>query len=73
MKNSLISQDAAEWASAALVFVCGASAGHYAQQGMSMTQWAGAVVAVLGSITVAVAVRVWPAKAAAQTAERDRS
>lgn len=73
MKNSVISQEAAEWASAALVFVCGAAAGHYAQQGMSMTQWAGAVVAVLGSITVAVAIRVWPSKAVSQDAGRDRS
>lgn len=69
MKN-LFTQDAAEWASAALVFVCGASAGHFAQYGMSMTQWAGAVVAVLGSITVAVAIRVWPEKAA-RDPERD--
>ncbi|MFN3524220.1 MAG: hypothetical protein ACK4YQ_18390 [Phenylobacterium sp.] len=71
MKKSMMSQEAAEWASAALVFVCGATAGHYAQAGMNMTQWAGAVVAVLGSITVAVAVRVWPEKTASQKAERD--
>ncbi|WP_374572674.1 hypothetical protein [Phenylobacterium sp.] len=70
MKN-LLSQDAAEWASATLVFVCGASAGHFAQQGMSLTQWAGALAAVLGSITVAVAVRVWPAEARTQDANRD--
>jgi hypothetical protein len=71
MKKSLISQDAAELASAALVFICGATAGHFAQEGMTMTQWAGAVVAVLGSITVAVAVRVWPDGATAADAERD--
>jgi hypothetical protein len=33
--------------------------------GMTPVQWAGAATAVLGSVTVAVAVRVWtPAKAA---------
>jgi hypothetical protein len=53
-----------EYASAGLVFVCGALAGHYAADGMSAIQWAGALTAVLGSVTVAVAVRVWtsPAK-----------
>ncbi len=50
-----------EYASAGLVFVCGALAGHYAAEGMSLVQWAGAATAVLGSVTVAVAVRVWPA------------
>jgi hypothetical protein len=61
MLKGLISQVGAERASAALVFFSGLSAGHFAQQGMSQLQWAGAVVAVLGSVTVAVAVRVWPA------------
>lgn len=57
-----------EYASAGLVFVCGALAGHYAAEGMSAIQWAGALTAVLGSVTVAVAVRVWasPAKAERQ-------
>lgn len=65
-------QTAAEWGSAALVFVCGATAGHYAQDGMSLVQAAGAVVAILGSVTVAVAVRVWPdTDTATQNAERD--
>ena len=31
-----------------------------------MLQWAGAATAVLGSVTVAVAIRVWPAKATAK-------
>ena len=58
------SKDFAEWGSAALVFASGAMAGHYASLGMTPLQWAGAATAVLGSVTVAVVVRVWPAKAA---------
>jgi len=56
-----------EYASAGLVFMCGGLAGHYAADGMTLIQWAGAVTAVMGSITVAVAVRVWtPSKAERQ-------
>lgn len=62
MLKLLTSKDSAEWSSAFLVFACGAAAGHYAQLGMNAVQWAGAAAAVLGSITVAVAVRVWPEK-----------
>ncbi|MFZ5718659.1 MAG: hypothetical protein ACOY5Y_04250 [Pseudomonadota bacterium] len=40
--------------------------GHYAAVGMNAVQWAGAAVAVLGSVTVAVAVRVWPAPTGAE-------
>lgn len=66
------SKEAAEWGSAIMVFASGAMAGHYASLGMTPVQWAGAVVAVLGSVTVAVVVRVWPAKAGAATpAQRD--
>ena len=61
MLNRLFSQFGAEWGSAVMVFVVSAVAGHYAAEGMNMIQWAGAVAAVLGSVTVAVAVRVWPA------------
>ena len=42
---------------------------------MSAVQWAGAACAVLGSVTLAVAIRVWPApqKAKAKpSAERQR-
>jgi hypothetical protein len=62
-----------EWSSAALVAACGALAGHYASLGMTPVQWAGAATAVLGSVTVAVAVRIWPAreKARAKTPQRD--
>lgn len=60
MQKILFSQEGAEWATAILVFVCGAAAGHYASEGMNAFQWAGAATAVLGSVTAAVAVRVWP-------------
>jgi hypothetical protein len=53
-------KDIIEYASAGLVFVSGALAGHYAADGMSLVQWAGAAAAVLGSVSLAVAVRVWP-------------
>jgi len=62
-------KDIAEWGSAAMVFISGGLAGHYAAAGMSPIQWAGAATAVLGSVTVAVAVRVWPK--AAVKAEQD--
>lgn len=57
------SKEAAEWGSALMVFTSGAMAGHYASLGMTPLQWAGAAVAVLGSVTVAVVIRIWPAKA----------
>jgi hypothetical protein len=57
----------AKWGSASLVIVCGGLAGHYAALGMTPVQWLGAASAVLGSVSVAVAVRVWPAPARAKT------
>ena len=60
MTFEFTTQDLAEWGSAGLVFLSGATTGHFAAVGMSPVQWAGAATAVLGSITVAVAVRVWP-------------
>ncbi|RAK56547.1 hypothetical protein [Phenylobacterium deserti] len=60
----ITTKEAAEWGSAILVFTSGAMAGHFASVGMSPVQWAGAAAAVLGSVTVAVIVRVWPAKTA---------
>ena len=64
-------KDFVDWASVALVVMSGALTGHYASLGMNAVQWAGAAAAVLGSITVAVAVRVWPATAKAKTPQRD--
>ena len=61
---TITKKDVVEYGSAGLVLLSGAMAGHYAAIGMSLVQWAGAAVAVLGSVTVAVAVRVWPAKTA---------
>lgn len=49
-----------EWGSAALVFVSGATVGHQAQFGLNSMQMAGAVAAILGSVTLAVLVRVKP-------------
>ncbi len=67
----ITTKDMAEWGSALLVFASGGMAGHYASIGMSPLQWAGGAVAVLGSVTVAVAVRVWPAPVRAKADQRD--
>ncbi|CAN7400756.1 hypothetical protein LJR225_002537 [Phenylobacterium sp. LjRoot225] len=64
------SKEAAEWGSAIMVFASGAMAGHYASLGMTPVQWAGAAAAVLGSVTVAVVIRIWPAKAPAGNPSR---
>jgi hypothetical protein len=64
-------KDLADWGSAALVFLSGAMTGHYAAIGMDPVQWAGAAGAVLGSVTLAVAVRVWPAPAKPAAKARD--
>lgn len=55
-------KEVVDWASVALVIASGGLAGHYASVGMNGVQWAGAIAAVLGSVTVAVAVRVWPSQ-----------
>lgn len=64
MKLEFTTKDLIEWGSAGLVFLSGAMTGHYAAIGMNPVQWAGAAAAVLGSVTVAVAVRVWPPQTA---------
>jgi len=66
MFDMISKKDVAEWGSAGLVLLSGALAGHYAAVGMNPVQWAGAVTAVLGSVSVAVAVSVWPTKARAK-------
>lgn len=68
---SLDKAEISHWASAALVIVASAIVGHEAAQGMDPQQWACAVFAVLGSVGVAVMVRVWPAPAKAR-AEQQR-
>ncbi len=60
----------AEYGSAALVFVTAAIVGHEAAVGMNQTQWLGAAVSILGSISVAVMVHVWPEKPKARQAEK---
>ena len=70
MLNTLFSRTGAEWGSAVLVFLVSLMAGRYAAQGMDLVQWAGAVTAVLGSVTVAVWVRIAPV-AAKVTARQD--
>ena len=71
MSNEISKKDLIEWSTAGLVFVSGAMSGHYAAMGMDIVQIAGAVAAVLGSVTLAVAVRVWPPKAAARVKSKD--
>lgn len=68
MPKQFTMKDLTEWGSAGLVLLSGATAGHFAAMGMNAVQWAGAAAAVLGSVTVAVAVRVWqtPAKVSAE-------
>ena len=62
----------AECASAALVFITAAIIGREAAAGMNATQWAYAIVSVLGSISVAVMVHVWPDKPKARPVEKSR-
>jgi hypothetical protein len=71
MPEQITKKQLAEWASAGLVLLSGATAGHYAALGMTLVQWAGAAAAVLGSVTVAVAVRIWPAPQKAEAKTRD--
>ena len=60
MRDLIDSGKALEWATAILAFVAPMTMGAYAAQGMNAVQWAGAAAAILGSITLAVLVRVWP-------------
>jgi hypothetical protein len=69
--NNITTKEAAEWGSAILVFASGGMAGHYASLGMTPIQWAGAAAAVLGSVAVAVVIRVWPAPEKARAEQRD--
>jgi uncharacterized iron-regulated membrane protein len=62
----------AEYGSAALVFVSAAVVGHEAAVGMNQSQWLAAAVSILGSVSVAVIVHVWPAKAKASAVRKAR-
>ena len=61
-----------EYGSAALVCVTAAIIGHEAAVGMTANQWLAASISVLGSISVAVMVHMWPAKAKVTAASRAR-
>lgn len=69
MPTQFTIKDIIDAGSAALVFLSGAMTGHFAAIGMNTVQWTGAAAAVLGSVTVAVAVRVWPPKSATVNAK----
>ncbi|MBU1374335.1 MAG: hypothetical protein KKE02_21685 [Alphaproteobacteria bacterium] len=69
MPNDITKKDLVDWSSACLVFLSGAMTGHYAAVGMNLIQWTGALAAILGSVTIAVAVRVWPTKSATANAK----
>ena len=72
MLKFLRSPSLAQYGSAALVFVSAAIVGHEAAIGMNTVQWTGAAASVLGSITVAVMVHVWPEKQKAPATEKAR-
>lgn len=69
MRLEITQKNLVEYGTAGLVLLSGALAGHYAAVGMNLVQFAGAATAVLGSVTVAVAVRVWPSKTNAAKAD----
>lgn len=60
MLKSLYNFAVLEWGSVALVFVSGATVGEQARNGLNEIQMMGAAAAILGSIAVAVMVRVKP-------------
>lgn len=62
MKKLIVEIFTAERLATLLVTVVGAVVGAYAAKGMSPMQWAGAVVAVVSAIAVAVIVHRWPAE-----------
>ena len=51
----------ARWISGATVFLVAWVVGSTAAEGMNLTQWLGAVAAMVGAITWAVIEQVWPA------------
>jgi hypothetical protein len=69
MLSLLKSPQAAQWGSAVLVIVASAIVGRQAAVGMEPMQWACAAFAVVGSVSVAVMVRVWPTPTQAEARE----
>ena len=66
---TITKKDFIDLGSGALVAISGGLAGHYAALGMTPVQLAGAACAVLGSVTLAVTVRIWPQQAKARRQE----
>ena len=62
MFKFLLSARAAELGSALLVIVASWIVGRYAAEGMTSNQWACGIFAILGSISVAVMVRMRPSE-----------
>lgn len=63
MLRFLLSPRAAEIGSALLVVIASWVVGRHAAIGLTPLQWACGAFAIIGSISVAVMVRVWPAPA----------
>jgi hypothetical protein len=61
MLKLLSSPRFAEIGSALLVVIASWIVGRYAAQGLSPIQWACGIFAIMGSISVAIMVRLWPA------------
>jgi hypothetical protein len=66
MFKRLSRQEAAQRGTTLLVILISGLAGQFAAHGMNTVQWLGAALAVLGSVTLAVMVRVWPPEPARQ-------
>jgi hypothetical protein len=60
MLSFLKSSQASYWGTTALVVVASAIVGREAAHGMDATQWLCSAFAILGSVSAAVMVRVWP-------------
>jgi len=69
MLKFLSSARAAQLGSAVLVVIASWIVGRYASEGLTPVQWACGVFAILGSISVAVMVRIWPAPDRARVKE----
>ena len=69
MHKYLTTPRTAELGSALLVILSSWIVGRYAAEGLSPNQWACGIFAIMGSISVAVMVRVWPAPQRAEVEE----
>jgi hypothetical protein len=69
MLRFLFSPRAAQVGSALLVVLASWIVGRYGAEGLSPMQWACGIFAILGSVSVAVMVRVWPAPQRAEARE----